>query len=151
DFASRWWFAAMPWPGLTSNTPVGVHRLQWRDRAGFPPASESTIAMPRLRAMPLAGQCLGETMRIIITRPLFGSPEWSAAVALRRAVLRVPLQLDYSAGDLAAEAGDTLFAATEGGRTVGVVMLRPDGPESAKLRQLAVAEEMRGRRIGEQL
>jgi len=30
----------MPWPGLTSNTPVGVHRLQWRDRAGVPPASD---------------------------------------------------------------------------------------------------------------
>ncbi len=90
-------------------------------------------------------------MSITITRPAFGSPEWEAAVVLRRAVLRVPLGLDYAAADLAAEAGDTLFVATENGQIVGVVMLRPDGPGRVKLRQMAVADGMRGRRIGEQL
>lgn len=90
-------------------------------------------------------------MTITIQQIAFGSPEWDATTALRRAVLRVPLGLDYSPADLAAESGDLLFAAYDDDRLVGVVMLRPDGPASGKLRQMAVAEAMRGRRVGEQL
>jgi N-acetylglutamate synthase-like GNAT family acetyltransferase len=90
-------------------------------------------------------------MSITIQQIAFASPEWADATALRRAVLRIPLGLDYSPTDLAAEFGDTLFAAYEDRRVVGVVMLRPDGPGVGKLRQMAVAKGMRGRRIGEQL
>jgi GNAT superfamily N-acetyltransferase len=90
-------------------------------------------------------------MSIAIRQIAFGSPDWAEATALRRAVLRIPLGLDYSPADLAAESADTLFAAYEDDRVAGVVMLRPDGPGSGKLRQMAVAEGMRGRRIGEQL
>ena len=90
-------------------------------------------------------------MSITIRQIAFGSPEWTAAVALRRAVLRLPLGLDYSAEDLVAESADTLFAAYDGDRVVGVVMLRADGLRVGKLRQMAVADGMRGRRIGEQL
>ncbi len=90
-------------------------------------------------------------MSITIRQIAFGSPEWAAATELRRAVLRVPLGLDYSPADLAAEATDSLLAAYDTDRLAGVVMLRPDGPGSGKLRQMAVAVDMRGRRIGEQL
>jgi N-acetylglutamate synthase-like GNAT family acetyltransferase len=86
-----------------------------------------------------------------IRTPGFGDPDWLAAVALRRAILRTPLGLDYSADDLAREAADTLFAAYDEGRLVGVVMLRLAPPDGARLRQMAVAFDMRGRGIGEQL
>lgn len=80
-----------------------------------------------------------------------GDPEWDEAIVLRRAVLRTPLGLDYSAADLAAEREDMLFGAYEGERLAGVVMLRPDGAGGYKLRQMAVLAEMRGRKVGEQL
>ena len=90
-------------------------------------------------------------MTITIRQIAFGSAQWAAATELRRAVLRIPLGLDYSPADLAAEAGDTLFAAYEDDQLAGVVMLRLDGPGRGKLRQMAVAEAMRGRHVGEQL
>jgi GNAT superfamily N-acetyltransferase len=86
-----------------------------------------------------------------IRQPEFGSPDWAEAVALRRAVLRTPLGLDYSAADLAAERSDTLFAGYESGGLAGVVMLRPVDAHSGKLRQMAVAETMRRRGVGERL
>ena len=90
-------------------------------------------------------------MSLTIRQLSFGSPEWGDAVNFRRAMLRAPLGLDFSAADLAGESGDLLLAAYDGDRLAGVVMLRPDGSGSGKLRQMAVAEDMRGRRIGEQL
>lgn len=90
-------------------------------------------------------------MSVHIKRVAFGGQGWADAVELRRAVLRTPLGLDYSAADLSTESGDTLFAAYENERLVGVVMLRRDAMDSVKLRQMAVSDEMRGRRVGEQL
>ncbi len=90
-------------------------------------------------------------MTVSIVHPTVGEPGWVEALVLRRAVLRTPLGLDYSPADIVAESGDTLFAAYEGQRLVGVVMLRPDGADSVKLRQMAVSEDSRGQRIGEQL
>jgi predicted GNAT family N-acyltransferase len=88
---------------------------------------------------------------VTITRPALGTPGWDDALMLRRAVLRTPLGLDFTAADIAAEAGDTLFAAYRDARLIGVVMLRPEGVDSVKLRQMAVAEDMRGQRVGEHL
>ena len=90
-------------------------------------------------------------MSVSIGHLAFGGPEWGDALVMRRAILRTPLGLDYSADDLAAESSDTLIAAYEGERLTGVVMLRPDGADRVKLRQMAVAEDMRGKHIGEHL
>jgi N-acetylglutamate synthase-like GNAT family acetyltransferase len=81
----------------------------------------------------------------------FGTPEHDAAVALRRAVLRTPLGLDFSPEDLAREAADTHFVAFLGGQLVGTVVMTPYEPGKVKLRQMAVADDMRGRNIGAQL
>ena len=94
---------------------------------------------------------MGTGVSVNITRFAVGDQEWADALVLRRAVLRTPLGLDYSTADMVAESGDTLFAAYEGERLVGVVMLRPDWTDSVKLRQMAVSEDMRGQRVGEQL
>ena len=88
---------------------------------------------------------------IDIRTPSFGDPDWLAAITLRRAVLRTPLRLDYAPEDLAREATDTLFAGYDDGRLIGVVMLRPVTPDGGKLRQMAVAADMRGRGVGERL
>ncbi len=81
----------------------------------------------------------------------YGSPEWHDAVALRRAILRTPLGLDFSADDLARESADNHLAAFLDGRLIGTVVLTPYQPGVVKLRQMAVAEDQRGRRIGEAL
>lgn len=81
----------------------------------------------------------------------YGTPDYEAAVALRRAVLRTPLSLDFSAEDLAREAADAHLAAFDGGRLVGTVVMTPYESRKVKLRQMAVSEGMRGRNIGAQL
>lgn len=88
---------------------------------------------------------------MIITRLELGTSGWADALVLRRAVLRTPLGLDFTTADIAAEAGDTLFAAYRDGRLIGVVMLRPDGTDSVRLRQMAVARDMRGQHVGQHL
>lgn len=95
-------------------------------------------------------------MALDIRTIAYGTPEYDAAVVLRRAVLRTPLGLDFSAEDLAREAGDTHFAAFHEGRLVGTVVLTPyeAGPpevKKVKLRQMAVADDLRGEHVGAQL
>jgi predicted GNAT family N-acyltransferase len=94
---------------------------------------------------------MGNRTPVDIARFNLGDPAWADALVLRRAVLRTPLGLDFSTADIAAESGDTLFAAHLGPRLVGVVMLRRDGADRVKLRQMAVAQDMRGQRVGENL
>ena len=95
---------------------------------------------------------MGLDIRVIA----YETPEHAEAVALRRAILRTPLGLDFSVEDLAREAGDTHFAAFFEGRLVGTVVLTPyaAGPYEAprvKLRQMAVADDLRGEHVGTKL
>lgn len=76
------------------------------------------------------------------------SPDYAAAVALRRAVLRTPLGLDFTAEQLAAEAGDTHFVACDDGKLVGTVIMAPYTATTVKLRQMAVSPEAQGRGVG---
>jgi GNAT superfamily N-acetyltransferase len=77
-----------------------------------------------------------------------GSPDYYAAVALRRAVLRTPLGLDFTPDQLAAETADTHFAAFDGGMLVGAVVMTPYDATTVKLRQMAVSPEAQGRGVG---
>jgi len=90
-------------------------------------------------------------MALDIRTVAYGTPEHDAAVILRRAVLRTPLGLDFSAEDLAREAGDTHLAAFHIGRLVGTVVLTPYEAGKVKLRQMAVADDLRGEHVGAQL
>jgi hypothetical protein len=73
------------------------------------------------------------------------SPAYALCVALRRAVLRQPLGLDFTEQDLAAE-GDTLhLAGFQGARLVGTLMLTPRGADRVQMRQVAVEESLQGR------
>lgn len=90
-------------------------------------------------------------MSLDIRAVAHGTPDYDAAVALRRAVLRTPLGLDFSAEDLAREAADTHLAAFDDDRLVGTVVMTPYETGKVKLRQMAVSEDMRGRNIGAQI
>jgi predicted GNAT family N-acyltransferase len=90
-------------------------------------------------------------MSVAIRVIRFATPDYEAAVALRRAVLRTPLGLDFSPEDLAREGGDAHFGAFADGGLVGTVVMTPYEAGKVKLRQMAVADEMRGRNIGAQL
>ena len=90
-------------------------------------------------------------MPITITILPYGSPDYQSAVTLRRAVLRTPLGLDFSADDLVREAGDTHFGAWEGGAFIGAVVMTPYAQGQVKLRQMAVSPDHQGRNIGGQL
>lgn len=72
-------------------------------------------------------------------------------MALRRAVLRTPLGLDFSAEQLAAEAEDIHLAAFDGQNLIGTVILTPYDAATFKLRQMAVAESHRGQFVGSAL
>ena len=81
----------------------------------------------------------------------FASPDYAAAVALRRAVLRAPLGLDFTVEQLAAEHGDLHLGAFDSGALVGVVILTPCEDGVFKLRQMAVSDAARGQGVGARL
>jgi predicted GNAT family N-acyltransferase len=87
-------------------------------------------------------------MPLVIRLAPYRSPDYRAAVDLRRAVLRRPLGLDFTAEQLAAESGDTHFAAFDDGALVGAVVMTPCDATTVKLRQMAVSPAARGRGIG---
>lgn len=82
-----------------------------------------------------------------------GSPLCEACVTLRRAVLRRPLGLDYSEEELAEESTQWHLAACDGrGLVVGCLLVVPAvEAETAKVRQVAVAESVRGQGLGRRL
>ena len=81
----------------------------------------------------------------------FGSDPYPALFQLRREILRLPLGLDFTAADIAAERYDFHLAAYESGELVAGVLLRPAGGHTIKLRQMVVAPAAQGRGIGAQL
>ncbi len=87
-------------------------------------------------------------MTLIIRLAPHDSPDYQAAVALRRAVLRKPLGLDFTPEQLAAEAGDRHFVAFDDGALVGAAVMTPYTATTVKLRQMAVSPDAQGRGVG---
>ncbi len=77
-----------------------------------------------------------------------GSSEYEAAVALRRAVLRTPLGLDFTPEELRREAADTHLTAWSGDTLVGTVVMTRYTDTTVKLRQMAVSDAARGTGAG---
>ncbi len=85
-------------------------------------------------------------------RPVeFGSPEYAATIELRRAVLRIPLGLDFEPSQLAAEGSDTHLALLEGEEVWACLVLTPKDPLTLKMRQVAVRGDLQGRGLGRKL
>jgi predicted GNAT family N-acyltransferase len=75
--------------------------------------------------------------------------EYESEKALRDEVLRVPLGLTLSEADVRGEDGQIHLLAMDGqARVVGCVLIAPEGNGTARVRQMAVAERLRGRGIG---
>jgi predicted GNAT family N-acyltransferase len=71
---------------------------------------------------------------------------------LREQILRQPIGLSLKDEDLSGDAFDIILAAQRGEQVIGCVMLHPlHEPESIKLRQMAVADDLQGNGIGKLL
>jgi predicted GNAT family N-acyltransferase len=76
-------------------------------------------------------------------------PEYSSEKALRNRALRVPLGLTLSDADIAGEERQIhLVALDDAGAVVACVLLVIPGDGSAHIRQMAVEERFRNRKIG---
>lgn len=80
-----------------------------------------------------------------------GTPAYRRLVELRDECLRRPLGLSFDAGELAAEASQHHFALVDDKVLLGCLVAVPLGQGRYKLRQMAIAEEFRGRGFGRQL
>ena len=76
------------------------------------------------------------------------APEYPAMVELRRAVLRIPLGLDFTQDQLDAEASDHHLVAMEGPRILGCLILADRGEGTVQMRQVAVEPDRQGSGIG---
>ncbi|HKA99567.1 MAG TPA: GNAT family N-acetyltransferase [Methyloceanibacter sp.] len=81
----------------------------------------------------------------------FGSDLYRRALALREAILRVPLGLSLSPDELADDARRQHFCAISRGAVVGSVSMEPLDGETVQLRQMAVMADRRLEGIGTRL
>ncbi len=88
---------------------------------------------------------------VVVTEAPYGSEVYNQALRLREAILRRPLGLTLTAAELADDTRRQHFCALADGAVVGSVSLKPLGPHTMQLRQMAVAEDRRGQRIGARL
>ncbi len=82
----------------------------------------------------------------------FGSELYKEEIKLRDDVLRAPLGLEYKKEDLEAEADELRYGLLDSdGVLVACLLIRILDNTSAKIRQMAVKEELRGKGIGREL
>lgn len=80
-----------------------------------------------------------------------GTPEYQQMVKLRDDILRKPLGLGFSPEELESEKDNMLIAAFEDERMLGCCMLVEEEPGTARLRQMAVLNDLQGKGIGRAL
>ncbi len=80
-----------------------------------------------------------------------GTPEYHQMVKLRDDVLRKPLGLQFSPDELAKEKDHLLMAAYEDDQLLGCCMLVEEDPQTVRLRQMAVLNDLQGKGIGKAL
>ncbi|NLR90528.1 GNAT family N-acetyltransferase [Flammeovirga agarivorans] len=86
---------------------------------------------------------------MIIKEVAFNSPEHKLSVALRDEVLRKPLGLQFSEEELSEEFDSYhLVAMNDSDEVVACLVLKPITPQEVKMRQVAVREDQRGRKLG---
>jgi predicted GNAT family N-acyltransferase len=80
-----------------------------------------------------------------------GTKEYQQMVNLRNDILRKPLGLTFSGGELEAEKEDVLMGAFEDDRLLGCCVLTRMDAATVRLRQMAVPNNMQGKGIGRAL
>jgi ribosomal protein S18 acetylase RimI-like enzyme len=80
-----------------------------------------------------------------------GSPEYLQMVKLRDDILRKPLGLTLSPTELEQEKDHLLISAYEDDQLLGCCMLVEQDPQTVRLRQMAVLNDLQGKGIGKAL
>ena len=80
-----------------------------------------------------------------------GSEEYRQMVKLRDDILRKPLGLGFTQQELEQEKENMLIAAFEDEDMLGCCMLVEENPETVRLRQMAVLNDLQGKGIGRAL
>lgn len=86
-------------------------------------------------------------MPVMIEQITYGSAQYKATLALREAVLRLPLGMRTRPEDTSNDSKQIHFAAIKNESIVGCIVLFPQPDKSIKLRQMAIAESQRGKGI----
>lgn len=81
----------------------------------------------------------------------YGSEEYQQVLKLRDEILRKPLGLMFSQEELESERNHMHMAAYEDERMLGCCMLVKEDPETVRLRQMAVVNDVQGKGIGRAL
>ena len=80
-----------------------------------------------------------------------GTKEYQQMVKLRDDILRKPLGMSFSPDELEGEKENMLMAAYEDDTMLGCCMLVEEGPQTVRLRQMAVLNDLQGKGIGKAL
>ncbi|MGN6163816.1 MAG: GNAT family N-acetyltransferase [Flavisolibacter sp.] len=80
-----------------------------------------------------------------------GTKEYEQMVKLRDAILRKPLGLSFQPGELESEKDNLMMAAYEDDQMLGCCMLVEEAPETVRLRQMAVINDLQGKGVGKAL
>lgn len=81
----------------------------------------------------------------------YGSPEYRQMVKLRDDILRKPLGLGFTEQELQSEKDNMLIGAFEDEDMLGCCMLVEEAPDTVRLRQMAVLNDLQGKGIGRAL
>jgi predicted GNAT family N-acyltransferase len=81
----------------------------------------------------------------------YGTAEYKQVLQLRDEILRKPLGLDFSSEELEKEKEHMHMAAYEDDQILGCCMLVKEDPETVRLRQMAVVNDVQGKGIGRAL
>ena len=82
--------------------------------------------------------------KTVLRQVQHGGDDYQRTLDMRFAILRAPLGLDWSGEDLAAEADQLHFALfDDDDDLIACVVVKPLGPDAAKVRQMAVDESFR--------
>ena len=80
-----------------------------------------------------------------------GTAEYERMVKLRDEILRKPLGLSFTKEELEKEKNNLHIVAYEDERMLGCCMLLEEDPETVRLRQMAVMNDLQGKGIGKAL
>lgn len=90
-------------------------------------------------------------MEIKIKQTAFGGDEQKKEIELRHKILRQPLGLHYTQEQLSAEKDEFHFAAFDGDKLVGCLLMKAIDKDEIKMRQVAVDEDYQGKGVGKAL
>src|SRR5829696_5859998 len=80
-----------------------------------------------------------------------GTAEYQQMIRLRDEILRKPLGLNFSNDELEEEKSNLHIAAYEDDQMLGCCMLVEEDPQTVRLRQMAVMNDLQGKGIGRAL